>query len=116
MWVQRQSCSFNYLKKTVKRQAKLLCKIERGMQMKYIEIMVRAAKIIHGFDEHNKEIIETINETDYVNKLISVRRIQSISDEYILVTGSHGRVMYWEYETDMVRLVERLRAADLIID
>lgn len=72
--------------------------------------------IVHGFDESNNEIIENVNEIDYVNKLISIQRIQSISEEYILVTGSHGRVMYWEYEEDMKDLIKRLNAADLIIN
>lgn len=66
--------------------------------MPYIELHVRTAMIVHGFDDENKEIVEEVQETDYVRKIIALERIQSISQQYLLVTSSHGRVMYWEYE------------------
>lgn len=69
--------------------------------MKFIELEVRTAFIVHGFDESNKEIVENVNEDKFVNKLISIERIQSITEEYVLVTSSHTRVMYWEYNCSM---------------
>jgi len=82
--------------------------------MKFIELEVKTAFIIHGFDENNKEIIENIAEEQFVKKLISINRIQSISEKYILVTSSHTRVMYWEYKLSMQELNEKLAAAGLI--
>lgn len=72
--------------------------------MKFIELSVRTAMIVHGFDEENKEIIETVSEEAFVKKLIAVSRIQSVSEQFVLVTGSHGRVMYWEYEDSFEQL------------
>lgn len=66
--------------------------------MSYIELHVRTAMIVHGFDDENREIVEEVQETEYVRKIIALERIQSISEQYLLVTSSHGRVMYWEYE------------------
>ncbi len=66
--------------------------------MSYIELHVRTAMIVHGFDDENREIVEEVQETEYVRKIIALERIQSISQQYLLVTSSHGRVMYWEYE------------------
>ena len=83
--------------------------------MKFIELEVRTAIIIHGFDDKNQEIEEVINETEFVKKLIAIGRIQSISEQYVLVTGSHGRVMYWEYNCEMAELKGKLKAASLLI-
>ena len=69
--------------------------------MKFIELKVRTARIVHGFDSDNREIVEEVKELDFTRKLIAVQRIQSVSEAYILVTGSHGRVMYWEYELSL---------------
>ena len=78
--------------------------------MKYLEIEVKTAFTVHGFDENNQEIVETVNEADYMKKLVSIERIQSISEQYLLVTSSHGRVMYWEYKGTMAELTDRLIA------
>jgi len=83
--------------------------------MQFIELAVRTATIVHGFDSDNKEIIESVNDPEFMTKLISVQRIQSIGEQYILITGSHGRVMYWEYDCDMLELKQRLIASELII-
>lgn len=83
--------------------------------MKFIELEVRTAIIIHGYDDKNQEIKEVSNETEFIEKLISIERIQSISEQYILVTGSHGRVMYWEYNCEMAKLKDQLKVANLFI-
>ena len=43
-----------------------------------------------------------------------LERIQSVSEKYVLVTSSHGRVVHWEYEGGLVALKARLRAAGLL--
>lgn len=83
--------------------------------MAFIEVPVKTAMIVHGFDNDNNEIIETVNEQAFVTKLIAVQRIQSISEDYILVTGSHDRVMYWQYDCTMEQLKSRLNQANLVI-
>ena len=84
--------------------------------MKYIELDVRTALVMHGYDQNNREIEEAVNETEYVTKLISIDRIQSISEQYLLVSSSHGRVMYWEYRGSMQDLKARLDKKALVID
>ena len=76
--------------------------------MKYLEIEVKTAFIVHGFDENNREIVETVDAADFMRKLVAIERIQSISEQYLLVTASHGRVMYWEYMGTLDELKERL--------
>lgn len=83
--------------------------------MNFIELEVRTAFTVHGYDENNQEIIENSSEQDFMKKLISVGRIQSISEKYILVTSSHDRVMYWEYTCSMQELKQRLSTAGLVI-
>lgn len=83
--------------------------------MKFIEVAVRTALVVHGFDANNQEIIETVNETEFVTKLVALERIQSISEQYLLVTGSHGRMMYWEYDMGLAELKQRLLEAGLLV-
>ena len=83
--------------------------------MEYLEIEVKTAFIVHGYDENNHEIVENVNDPEFMKKMVSIERIQSISEQYLLVTSSHGRVMYWEYKESMVQLAERLRASGIKI-
>ncbi|TKF72366.1 hypothetical protein FCV62_22495 [Vibrio kanaloae] len=83
--------------------------------MKFIELDVKTAFIVHGFDENNQEVIEDVSDEAFVKKLISIDRIQSISEEYVLVTSLHTRVMYWEYNCSMDELTEKLKTAGLLI-
>ncbi|WP_408024652.1 MULTISPECIES: hypothetical protein [Tenacibaculum] len=71
--------------------------------------------VVHGYDNKNKEIEEVFNETDYMKKIISIDRIQSISEKYILVKSSHDRVMYWEYKGTMKELKQKLLDIDIKI-
>ncbi len=64
----------------------------------FIKITTGNYLIVHGYDDNNKEIVETVTIEKPMVKIVAVSRIQSISDKYILVSGSHGRLMYWEYE------------------
>jgi glycerol-3-phosphate cytidylyltransferase-like family protein len=81
----------------------------------FIEIEVKSSIIIHGYDNKNKEIEEVFDETDFMKKIISINRIQSISEEYILVKSSHGRIMYWKYKGTMEELKQRLLSVDIKI-
>ncbi len=61
--------------------------------MKFISVVVRPAITFHGYTPDNQEIIEEYPEQPFAEKLIAVDRIQSVTDQYILVTSSHGRVI-----------------------
>ena len=83
--------------------------------MKYISVKVRNALVMHGYTHDNKEIMEEVKGEPFVEKLLLVERIQSVSEKYILVTSSHGRVLYWEYEGGFAELKNRLSAAGLLV-
>jgi hypothetical protein len=83
--------------------------------MKFISLRVRNALLMHGYTPDNQEIVEEFKDEAYVDKLIAVDRIQSLTEKYVLVTSSHGRVMYWEYEGGLASVRERLAAAGLVI-
>ena len=75
----------------------------------FIKITTGNYLIVHGYDDNNKEIIETVTVEKPMVKIVAISRIQSISDKYILVTGSHGRLMYWEYEESFKELQSVLK-------
>ena len=83
--------------------------------MKFIALRVRNALVMHGYTPDNQEIVEEIEGEAFVDKLIAVDRIQSLTEKYVLVTSSHGRVMYWEYEDSLTSVRERLAAAGLVV-
>jgi hypothetical protein len=83
--------------------------------MKFISLRVRNALLMHGYTPDNQEIVEEFKDEAFVDKLIAVDRIQSVTDKYVLVTSSHGRVMYWEHEGSLVSVKERLAAAGLVV-
>ena len=83
--------------------------------MNFLSLRVRTAIVVHGFDEKNEEIQQNIQEGPFVEKLIALSRIQSVSEKYILVTSYYGRAMYWEYEGGFEALKERLNANGLLV-
>ena len=83
--------------------------------MKFISLRVRNALLMHGYTADNQEIVEEFKDEAFVEKLIAVDRIQSLTEKYVLVTSSHGRVMYWEYEGSLASVKERLAAAGLVV-
>lgn len=83
--------------------------------MKFISVRVRSALVMHGFTDDNQEVVEEIRDEAFVEKLVAIDRLQSVSEKYLLVTSSHGRVMYWEYEGGFAAMKARLSAAGLLI-
>ena len=75
----------------------------------FIEVTTGNQIILHGFDEDNKEIIEEVKVHKPVKKTIAVRRIQSISERYIMATYAFGRLVYWEYEEDYETILNQLK-------
>ena len=66
--------------------------------MKFIKVKIKDYIIMHGFDENNKEIEETVSVPEWSEKLIAVDRIMSVSEKFILTTYAEGRLIYWQYE------------------
>jgi hypothetical protein len=83
--------------------------------MRYISVRVRNGLVSHGYDADNQEILEDVKDERFVEKLVLVERIQSIGEKYLLVTGSHGRMLYWEYEGGFEALKSRLQKAGLLL-
>lgn len=84
-------------------------------RMKFISLRVRNAILMHGYTADNVEIVEEFKDEAFVEKLIAVDRIQSVTEKYLLVTSSHGRVMYWEYEGSLASVKDGLAAAGLVV-
>ena len=83
--------------------------------MKFISLRVRNGLTVHGYTDQNTEIVEEHGDQEFVEKLISIKRIQSATEQYLLVTSSHGRVMYWEYDMTLEQLTEILDEAGYVV-
>ena len=84
--------------------------------MKFLVLRVRSCLVVHGYTPDNREIVERIDDGAFVEKIIAIERIQSVSEQYVLVTGPHGRLMYWEYEGGFDAVRQRLMRAGLLLE
>lgn len=75
----------------------------------FIELVVKNHLISHGFDKENKEVLEEIIVDNSTKKIISIDRIQSISEEYILTNYSNERLIYWEYEGSLDEITRKIK-------
>jgi len=70
----------------------------RTIDMKFIELTLGSYIISHGYDTKNVEKLQHVNSDTFSKKIISVSRIKSVSEKYILTDYVDGRWIYWEYE------------------
>jgi hypothetical protein len=74
----------------------------------FIRLKLGSFIIMHGYDAENQAIEETHQVEGFVDKLVAVSRIQSVTEKYILTSSSHGRVIYWEYEGTLDDVAKQL--------
>ncbi|MFD2607628.1 hypothetical protein ACFSSG_19160 [Euzebyella marina] len=65
---------------------------------KFIELHLGSHVISHGYDDNNIEIEESVTVEGFSKKLVSVDRIKSLSEKFILTDYLDGRWIYWEYQ------------------
>lgn len=82
---------------------------------KFIHLRLGSYIIMHGYDEQNNPIEEEHTTEDFTAKLVAIDRIQSVTEKYILIGSSHGRVIYWEYEGTLGDIEAKLREENLLI-
>jgi hypothetical protein len=76
--------------------------------MNFIKLHLGSYVISHGYDEHNKEIMEHVPSKGFAKKLVAISRIKSLSEKYILTDYIDGRLIYWEYEEDFLEVQKLL--------
>lgn len=82
---------------------------------KFIALRVRNALVLHGYTADNEEILHEAAAAAFADKLIAIDRIQSATEQTLLLSAPHGRAMYWEYEGGLAALRDRLAAAGCVI-
>ncbi|MFB9991609.1 hypothetical protein ACFFLM_06465 [Deinococcus oregonensis] len=65
--------------------------------MKFLRLTVAPGLTFHGIDDTGKERLEEDEGGEFAVKLIALARIQSVSEQYVLVNGPAGRLYYWRY-------------------
>lgn len=78
------------------------------MALEFIELSLGSHTIVHGFDETNKEITETVSTARFSKKMVALSRIKSVSEKYILTDYTNGRWIYWEYEGGFENIKKQL--------
>jgi hypothetical protein len=82
---------------------------------KFIRVRTKNYVIMHGYDEENKAIEESVEQDSYQEKLVAIDRIQSVSDNYILTAYAGNRLIYWEYEGGLRSLTNQMVEAGLLV-
>lgn len=78
------------------------------MNNKFIELTLGNHTVLHGYDKNNKEIIEEVVVDSFSKKLVTISRIKSISEKYILTDYIDGRWIFWEYKEDFESLRNKI--------
>ena len=83
--------------------------------MKFISLRVRPDRTYHGYSADNTAITEEVVGSTFVEKVIAVDRILSITEDYVFITTTHGRVQIWSYEGSLSAVKDRLATAGLLV-
>ncbi len=83
--------------------------------MKYISARVRPVKVYHGYDADRTNIIDELPPRDFVEKVIKIDRILSVTEDYIFIECPHNTVQTWEYEGSLSDIKAQLRTAGMLV-
>ena len=83
--------------------------------MPFISLRVRPDRTYHGYADDNTAVTEDIANSQFVEKVIAIDRILSITEDYIYLTTTHGRAQIWSYEGSLSAVKDRLAAAGLLV-
>jgi hypothetical protein len=83
--------------------------------MKYISARVRPVKVYHGYDSNRVSIIDDLPPREFVEKVIKIDRILSMTEDYIFIECPHNTVQTWEYEGSLSDIKTHLRTAGMLI-
>ena len=82
---------------------------------RFLALRVRHDATLHGYDARQQEVVTAAGPGPFVDKLVAIDRIRSVSAEHLLVTGPEGRLLYWAYEGGFEALLQRLRSPGLLL-
>ena len=80
----------------------------------FIELLVKRVLTVHGYDASHQEIVQELAHDTPVRKLVPLSRIQSVGEQFVLVSAGFGRHAYWEYEGEYAQLRGGIGAAGLL--
>jgi|HigsolmetaAR206D_1030411.scaffolds.fasta_scaffold25321_1 hypothetical protein len=83
--------------------------------MKYISARVRPVKVYHGYTAERTSIIDELPPREFIEKVIRIDRILSITEDYIFIECPHDTAQTWEYEGNLSDIKTQLRAAGMLI-
>ena len=81
----------------------------------FIALKIKAKSVYHGYDEDGKPIIEPVDSTGFVEKLIRIDRILSFTEDYIFIECPHDTVQTWEYEGSLADIKGKLTSIDRLV-
>lgn len=82
---------------------------------KFITLRVRPNRTYHGYDSENRPISEEVTGNSFVEKVIAMDRILSVTEDNLYITVPHGRVQTWSYEGSLESVKSKLASAGLLL-
>jgi hypothetical protein len=80
----------------------------------FIELLVKRVLTVHGYGADHQEVVQEIAHATPVRKLVPLSRIQSVGEQFVLVSAGFGRHAYWEYEGEYAQLRDAIGSAGLL--
>lgn len=81
----------------------------------FIALKIKAKSVYHGYDEDGKPIIEPVDSTGFVEKLIRIDRILSFTEDYIFIECPHDTAQTWEYEGSLSDIKSKLASINALV-
>lgn len=93
-----------------------LFNLNKGSYMKYISARIKPAKVYHGYTDDRQLIVDDVPSDGFVEKVIKIDRILSITAKYIFIETPHDTVQTWEYEGGFESMKKKMSSAGLLVD
>ncbi|GHC76943.1 hypothetical protein [Limoniibacter endophyticus] len=84
--------------------------------MAYVTAEIRASKVYHGYDEARRPIIDDLPSSEFVEKMIKISRILSVTENYIFIECPHNTVQTWEYKGTLDEFRIKMRQAGISVE
>lgn len=81
----------------------------------FIALKIKAKSVYHGYDEEGKLIVDPVESTDFVEKIIKIDRILSFTEDYIFIECPHETVQTWEYEGTLADIKGKLTSISALV-
>ncbi len=84
--------------------------------MSYITAHIRPRTVHLGYDANGELRKSDFAPREFVEKVIKIDRILSVTEDHLFVACPHDTVQVWDYKGDLASIKDQLRRAGLLLE